>query len=144
MELVCKRQKRDFEVKMLEDLPEEIILKIVSHLALKDLFNCMVLCKRIRTVANDNSLWEKMNLVYNYQGMPHTLLPKILAKGCKYLSVNSCRTYSTGEKLIFEDNYQLKYLGVMSMSDEFVADVLPDLTASLFSLEKLSVRQEFF
>ena len=85
-----------------------------------------------------------MNLVHNYHGIPYTLLPKLLAKGCKYLSVNSCRTYSTGEKLIFENNYQLKYLGVMSMSDEFVADVLPDLTASLFSLEKLSVRQELF
>ena len=144
MEKVYKRQKTDFEVTMLEDLPQEIILKIVSHLALKDLFNCMVLCKRIRTVANDNSLWEKMNLVHNYHGMPYTLLPKLLDKGCKYLSVNSCHTYSTGEKLIFENNYQLKYLGVMSMSDEFVADVLPDLTASLFSLEKLSVRQEFF
>ena len=148
MESVYKRQKINFEVILLEDLPEEIILKIVSHLALKDLFNCMVLCKRIRNIAYDNSLWETLNLVHNYQpmakGMPYTLFPKILAKGCKYLSVNSCHTYSTGEKLIFENNYQLKYLGVMSMSNEFVADVLPDLMASLFSLEKLSVRQEFF
>jgi len=146
MEQVCKRQKRDFEV--LEDLPEEIILKIFSHLALKDLFNCTVLSKRIRNIAYDNSLWETLNLVHNYQpmakGIPYTLFPKILAKGCKHLSVNSCHTYSTGENLRFENNYQLKYLGVMSMSKEFVADVLPDLMASLFSLEKLSVRQELF
>ena len=148
MESEFKRQKIDCDVIMLEDLPEEIILKIVSHLALKDLFNCMVLCKRIRNIAYDNSLWETLNLVHNYQpmakGMPYTLFPKILAKGCKYLSINSCHTYSTGENLRFENNYQLKYLGVMSMSKEFVADVLPDLMASLFSLEKLSVRQELF
>ena len=142
MEQVCEKQKRDFEVIMLEDLPEEIILKIFSHLALKDLFNCMVLSKRIRNIAHDDSLWEKLNLVHNFKPMPATLFPQILAKGCKYLSVNSCYTKTTGENLSFENNHQLKYLCVIRPSKDFVIDVLPDLLASSFSLEKLSVTIE--
>ena len=144
MEQVYKRQKRDFEVTMLEDLPEEIILKIFNHLALKDLFNCMVLSKRIRKIAHDDSLWEKLNLVQNFKLMPVTLFPQILAKGCKYLSVDSCCTSSTGESLSFENNYKLKYLSVIRPINDFVINVLPDLLASCFSLEKLSVRPEPF
>ena len=143
MESVCKRQKRDFEVIMLEDLPVEIILKIFSHLPLKDLFNCMVLSKRIRNIAHDDTLWEKLNLVQNFKLMPVTLFPQILAKGCKYLSVDSCCTSSTGESLSFENNYKLKYLSVIRPSEKFVIKVLPDLMASFFGLEKLSIRPGF-
>lgn len=144
MEQAFKSRKRDFEVTVLEDLPEEIILKIFSQLALKDLFNCMVLSKRIRNIAHDDSLWEKLNLVHNYKPMPATLFPQILAKGCKYLSVNSCCPYSTGESLSFENNYKLKYLSVIRPSKELLINVLPDLMASSFSLEKLSVRPNPF
>ena len=66
MEQVCKRQKRDSDEAKLEDLPEEIILKILSSVNIRDLFQCMAVNKKIREVANDQTLWNKMHIDGDY------------------------------------------------------------------------------
>ena len=46
----------------IEDLPNEIILKILSYLEIKDLYRCMAVNKRMRAIANDKSLWKRIHL----------------------------------------------------------------------------------
>ena len=62
MNQVIKKQKMDIKLKSLEDLPEEIILKILGQVNIRDLFRCSFINKKIRRIAHDKSLWEKMNL----------------------------------------------------------------------------------
>ena len=57
-----KRQKRDFQTVTMEDLPYEIILKILELVNIKDLFRCMAVNKRLREIAHDQSLWNIMHL----------------------------------------------------------------------------------
>ena len=74
----------------LEDLTDEIILKILNFVTIKGLFQCLRVNKKIRTFANDQSLWNTMHLT---DEMPAKLLPKILAKGCQHLSLYNADIY---------------------------------------------------
>ena len=78
-----KRQKRDFQTVKIEDLPNEIILKILELVNIKDLFQCMAVNKRLRTIAHDQSLWNIMHLTGEAIAdvLPAELLHQILAKG---------------------------------------------------------------
>jgi hypothetical protein len=42
-----------------EDLPDEIILKVMSDLETEDLFSWWKLSKRFRAISQDESLWPK-------------------------------------------------------------------------------------
>ena len=55
-----KRQK--LSILQLEDLPDEILLKIFKNLEVKDILRCGQMSKRIRAISTDESLWEKINL----------------------------------------------------------------------------------
>ena len=78
-----KRQKRDFQTVTMEDLPYEIILKILESVNIKDLFRCMAVNKRLRALAHDQSLWNIMHLTGEAIAdvLPAELLQQILAKG---------------------------------------------------------------
>ena len=132
-----KRLKLDLEIKAIEDLPEEIILKIFTQLNIKDLYQCMAVNKKFRAIAYDNSLWNKMHLTGE---LPPELLPQIIANGCHYLSLQLCTILKGNAK--FEDNFQLKYLCFNVSKDEENPDVLSDLASSCHVLEKLSIAFE--
>ena len=147
MENPKKRLKMDYETKTIEDLPEEIILKILSLVNIRDLFQCLAVNNKIRAFANDESLWVKMHIDgYNSNNeLPAELLPKILAQGCQYLSLFNCRILTGTVK--FPKNFQLKYLCVDPASyesDNKTFNILPDLAASCYSLEKLSFKRLHF
>ena len=40
-----------------EELPDEVLLKILSYLLEYDLCRVSCVCKRLRTIANDTELW---------------------------------------------------------------------------------------
>ena len=42
-----------------EDLPDEIILKVMSDLETEDLFSWWKLSKRFKAISQDESLWPK-------------------------------------------------------------------------------------
>ena len=42
-----------------EDLPNEIILKVMSNLETEDLFSWWKLSKRFKAISQDESLWSK-------------------------------------------------------------------------------------
>ena len=129
-----KRLKLDLEIKAIEDLPEEIILKIFTQLNIKDLYQCMAVNKKFRDIAYDNSLWDKMHLTGE---LPPELLPHIIANGCHYLSLQLCTILKGNTR--FEDNFHLKYLCFNVSKDEENPDVLSDLASSCHVLEKLSI-----
>ena len=92
----------------LEDLPDEITLKILNFVNIKDLFRCLAVSKKLRTIANDQSLWTTMHL----EGvMPAELIPKLLDKGCQHLSLYH-HEFINNESPKFAKNFQLKYLAV--------------------------------
>ena len=45
-----------------EDLPDELILKILSYSEVKDLISCGQVSKRTRNISQDRSLWVTVNL----------------------------------------------------------------------------------
>ena len=73
-------ENNNFGEKMLslEDLPDEITLKILNLVNIKDLFRCLAVNKKLRTIANDQSLWITMHLEGK---MPPELLT--LTNSCK-------------------------------------------------------------
>ena len=144
-----KRQKIDFETEAtFEDLPHEITLKIFELVNIKDLFRCMAVNKRLRAIANDQSLWNKMHLTGEDTAdiFPAEMIQEILARGCQYFSFFESQIMKTNVR--FNKNFQLKYLCIVNCLeydcnlknpwDSF--DILPDLAASCHSLEKLSIR----
>ena len=152
MENPKKRQKLDYETKTIEDLPVEIILKIFGFVNIRDLFQCLAVNKKIRKIANDQSLWNKMHIDGNNfeADLPAELLSQILAKGCQYLSLFECQIVKP-ERTKFSPNLQLKYLCIdRSMTnyafyendvDASSFQILPDFANSCHNLEKLSIKR---
>ncbi|XP_052807929.1 uncharacterized protein LOC128236846 isoform X1 [Mya arenaria] len=52
---LTSRQYKDF----ISLLPENIALKILDHLSVKDLLNCCMVCKKWNALANNNGLWQQ-------------------------------------------------------------------------------------
>ena len=121
----------------LEDLPDEITLKILNFVNIKVLFRCLAVNKKLRTIANDQSLWITMHLEGK---MPPELLPKLLDKGCQHLSLYH-HEFINNESPKFAKNFQLKYLAVENDSSHMDGEdtILPELAISCYGLEKLSV-----
>ena len=156
MENPKKRQKLDYETKTIEDLPVEIILKIFDFVNIRDLFQCMAVNKKIKKIANDQSLWDKMHIDGDKfeASLPAELLSQILAKGCQYLSLFNCQIVKP-EATRFAKNFQLKYLCVDRSNgidyanyefneadvDDCSFNILPDFAASCHNLEKLSIKR---
>ena len=72
-----------------QDLPDELLLKILSFSETKDLIGCGQVSKRIRRISHDGTLWVTANLEKKI--VKTELLEMILSKGCR--SLNLC--YST-------------------------------------------------
>ena len=68
------------------DLPDELILKVFSYTETVDLLKCGQVSKKIRTISNDNSLFQTVNLSNKY--LKCDLLATVLNKGCKSLNLS--------------------------------------------------------
>ena len=69
-----------------QDLPDELILKILSYLEVKDLISCGQVSKRTRNISRDSSLWVTVNLEKKI--VKAELLEMILNRGCKNLNIS--------------------------------------------------------
>ena len=67
-----------------QDLPDELILKILSYSEVKDLVSCGQVSKRTRNISRDSSLWVTVNLEKKI--VKAELLEMILIRGCKNLN----------------------------------------------------------
>ena len=91
--------------KQLEDLPDEIILKILSNADLKDLISCGQVSKRTRNISQDGSLWVTVNLEKKI--VKAEFLDMILIKGCKNLNISNSTIIGS---LSANMEYQLRVL----------------------------------
>ena len=129
----------------LGDLPDEVILNILSYLSMKELMNCGQVSKRIRAISHDEALWRKVNL----QGLKVStdFLEMILKNGCKHLSLK--QTQLVGN-LCLSNKSQLKYLDLDNCKADrqsnagsyFGYELFEKLLASCYSLEALSLAQK--
>jgi len=72
----------------LDDLPDEVILKMLGFLDIKDLLLCGQVSMRLRTIANDESLWLKLNLYSRrWRDIPYEFIEKAVENGCQYLNL---------------------------------------------------------
>ena len=70
-----------------QDLPDELVLKILSYPKAKDLISCGQVSKRIRRISRDGTLWVTVNLEKKI--VKSELLELILSKGCKILNISN-------------------------------------------------------
>ena len=126
-------KRRKLSTLLLEDLPDELVLKSLSYLEIPDLIRCGQVSKRIRAISQDESLWQKINL---YMKRIQTgFLQYIINNGCQYLSLHNA--ILEGERLNLNIKSKLKYL---DLSDCQASDVvLEELLASCHLLQKLSL-----
>ena len=80
---MSKRQKLSYV--QLEDLPDEVILKICSFMDIREILKCAQVSKRIQAISKDESLWLKLNFFEGY--VPYPFLEKAVENGCRYLSL---------------------------------------------------------
>ena len=127
-----------YSVVKLDNLPDEIILEIFSNLQIPGLISCGEVSKRIRRIADDETLWQKINL--SNKMVPKRFLEGLLATNCKYLSLNHVLIGDPKfevEQLNLKGNSQLKYLD-LSWCKSTVEDI-EVILASCHNLEKLSL-----
>ena len=130
------RSKSDLSLTLkLEDLPDEVILKLLSYLDTADLIRIGHMCQRLRAISSDESLWQKMNLFKRI--VPTSFLQFVLERGCKYLSLHFTKLNGS---LNLTKPTKLKYLNINSCLAEHGS--LGKLLASCHSLEKLTFSED--
>jgi len=107
---MSKRQKLSFL--HFEDLPDEILLKILSLMDIKGVLQCGKVSKRLRAISNDQSLWLKLNLFG--REVPYGFIEKAVKNGCEYLNLRFS-VVSRGKKS--EVPWSLKYLEISQSCD---------------------------
>ena len=121
----------------LEDLPNEVILKAMTYLKVKEIVMCHQVSKRIGGISHDESLWKKINLSsvpYSNNSVPAEFLQLVLNNGCKYLSLNKSTVVGN---LHLEKPSQLRYLDMTSLTA--TDEVKERFLESCHSLEKISL-----
>ena len=71
---------------MFQDLPDELVLKILSFSKIKDLIGCGQVSKRIRKISHDGTLWMTVNL--EKKTVKTDFLEMILRNGCRILKLS--------------------------------------------------------
>jgi hypothetical protein len=125
---MAKRQKMSSY--QLDDLPDEIILNMLGFLNIKELLLCGQVSKRLRAIANDESLWLKLNLCK--RKVPYDFIEKAVGNGCQYLSLTGCDIlHFTGKS---KTSFKIKYLNVA-----YTRKGVQKLVQNCSALQKLSV-----
>jgi len=134
----AKRRKISSRVSI-EDLPNEILLKIFTYLEFKDLGYCAQISQRFRGISQSPSLWE--TVIENNQTIPAGFILHALTLGCKYLHLENSTITVTNESdyvmhKLPKDN-QVKHLNLRNFQDH--CDDSTKLMIACRSLEKLSL-----
>ena len=125
---MAKRQK--LSSYQLDDLPDEVILNMLGFLNIKELLLCGQVSKRLRAIANDESLWLKLNL--HKRKVPYDFIEKAAGNGCQYLSLTGCDIlHFTGKS---KTSFKIKYLNV-----SYTRKGVQKLVQNCSALQKLSV-----
>jgi hypothetical protein len=79
----------------LEDLPDEMLLKVFSNLKIGDLIHCGHVSRRMRKIWNIESLWQSVDLIDLDNGrgskVKTDFIIFLLEKGCTYLNLQNVK-----------------------------------------------------
>ena len=128
-----------------EDLPDEIILQIFTHLEFYDNASASQVCIRWKSLSEDQSIWQKINL--SGRQVPAKFIQKALRHGCQYLRLCGTNIMNVPRPNPFSVSNQLKYLSISSDSTDKHHDFLMEnLLGATQLLEKLSIKcdEEYF
>ena len=152
------RSKSSFEKKQIkrlcnkmlnfQDLPDELILKILRYSETKDLIFFGQVSKRIRKISRDSTLWVTANLVKKI--VKTELLEMILSNGCKILNISNSDVVGTLSSNI---KSQLRFLDLSARTTRILdgygsikkkhsketMDVFEELLFSCCSLQHLNI-----
>ena len=116
------------------DLPNEIILKVLSYSEITDILRCGQASKRIRTISNDKSLFHIVNLSGKY--VTTDFLVTVLNKDCRSLDISNCSIWGN---LSLIKKSQLRKLNFFSYK-ETTCEIVEDFLGSCHSLEVLFLK----
>ena len=123
----------------IDDLPDELILLVVSFLNMKEIIKCGQVSKRIRSICSDETIWQKVNL-YN-KIVPVKFLIHLIDNKCKYLSLlrsKICIFKLYGSPMKLNQYCELKVLDLGYCNADY--QVVEELLSSCHSLENLSMK----
>ena len=78
---ICDDDFQVINTSQLENLPNEILLKIFDYIEIEDLIICCQVSRRIRMIVRDDSLWQKVDQQTKIN-LPKGLLELIPAALC--------------------------------------------------------------
>ena len=79
---ICDDDFQVINTSQLENLPNEILLKIFDYMDIEDLIICCQVSRRIKMIARDHSLWQKNKII-----VPKVLLELIPTALCIVLVI---------------------------------------------------------
>ena len=129
-----------------QDLPDELILKILSYSEVIDLVSCGQVSKRTRNISRDSSLWVMANLKEKF--VKTELLELILCKGCKILNISDSTIVGSLSSSIksqlrvlnlSQSAWDLLLPGAVCYNEETII-VLEQLLFSCCSLQQLEMK----
>ena len=129
-----------------QDLPDEVVLKILGYSETKDLIFYGQVSKRIRKISRDSTLWVTANLVKKI--VKTELLEMILSKGCKILNMSDSTIVGTLSSNIKSQlrsldlstkTVKLKHGTVKKWYSKENMDVFEKLLLSCSSLQHLNI-----
>ena len=118
-----------------QDLPDEVVLKILSYSETKELLICGQVSKRIRRISHDGTLWVSANLEKKI--MKTELLEMILGKGCRILNLSHSTILGSLSSNIKSELRVLNLSGTVTCYDVENLKVLEELLFSCCSLQHL-------
>ena len=120
-----------------DKVPDEIILKIFSFLSFKSLGNINQVSHRMKKIAEDTSLWEKVEAWGVV--IPAEFIEQIVKSKVRYISFQDCKVCPINLDFLKEYNLDLKYVRFSGCdgNDEF----LSQLVKCSKSLECLNIQE---
>ena len=128
-----------FSTLSLNDVPDEVILRVFGNLEIKDFIRCGQVSKRIRAISQDQSLWLRIDL-YENKSVATGFLEYVLNNGCKYLGLGFTQIGQINGESLRCNSSQLKCLDLSFCQSSH--QVFDDLLSSCHSLEKLSLASQ--
>ena len=118
----------------MEKIPNEILLKIFSHLEIQDLGRCAGVSRQFHEIAYAKGLWQKLPINLFSKGVPVEFLQHIMKHGIAYINLDWAGIL--GDPLHFAKQNSLKYL---TLDFRYTKEVKKNLLASCGQLEKLKI-----
>jgi hypothetical protein len=128
-----------FSTLSLDDVPDEVILRVFSNLAIKDFIRCGQVSKRIRAISQDQSLWLRIDLNEN-KSVAAGFLEYVINNGCKYLGLGFAKIAQIDGESLKCNPSRLKCLDLSFCQGS--RQVFDDLLSSCHCLEKLALASQ--